>query len=514
MKKWRGLFEIVRFPIEVLFVAFLLSGVGNLLTNNIFGISYLINNDYVSMFAEVLMKGSQFVIVNFPLLFLIKLVARKNGSSVTIISAIIGYVTFLCTTMLVAKSDMTSTAYSSILGLSLSKSTIASYSGTTRYPLQTGLLGIAVIAFGTLLIFNKTKNKNEYGLFSFISKETACVLNVFAYSGIVGILFAIGWPYIMAVVDKLVSFISVDTTNPVNLTLYGILDGLFSTLNLGTLIRQPFWFSSNGGSSIGITGVVATGDVSVWAAQIASGTITGQAGRFITPYYILNIFAIPGMIWGMFSLETNPLKKNRVRVVCIIATIVSMISGTLLPVELMLLFLAPLLYIGHLACMGILFGTLQALHLYLGFNSTEVSTMTALPGTLPELITYVTNSQLRTTILWLMVVGAVMMLLYFFMTRMYFESFAIDLFRTGDKERLVKGVLKALGNLENIKGIESDCFLLSVAIYDANKIDIARLKKLGASKVVETATGYDIYLGSTSTIVRKGIEKEKRSIEA
>ena len=113
-----------------------------------------------------------------------------------------------------------------------------------------------------------------------------------------------------------------------------------------------------------------------------------------------------------------------------------------------------------------------------------------------------------------MVVGAVMMLLYFFMTRMYFESFAIDLFRTGDKERLVKGVLKALGNLENIKGIESDCFLLSVAIYDANKIDIARLKKLGASKVVETATGYDIYLGSTSTIVRKGIEKEKRSIEA
>ncbi len=511
MKKWRGLFEIVKFPIEILFVAFLITGIGNLLTNDVFGIVYLINNDYIKMSAEILMKIGQFIIVNFPLLFLLRIVSRKNGSSVTIISAIVGYIAFLCTTMIVAKSTMTSSAYSSILGLSLSKSTISTYAGTTKYPLQTGLLGIGAIALGVLFAYHQTKKKSEYGLFSFISKEASCLINVMFYSVVMGIVFSIGWPFVMAAVDKLVSFISVDTTNPVNLTLYGILEAFCSTLNLGTWIRSPFWFNSNGGSWIGMTGAVATGDVSVWAAQIASGSVSGQVGRFITPYYILNLFAIPGMIWGMYSLETNPLKKPKMRMVCIIATLTSFLSGTLLPMELLLLFLAPLLYVTHLACTGLLYGILQGLHLYLGFNSTEVSTMTALPGTLPELITYVSNKQFQTTILFLMIIGAVMMLLYFFMTRFYFESVAIDLFRTGDKERLIKGVLKALGNLENIKAMESDCFCLSVAIYDTDKIDISRLKKLGASKVVETNTGYDIYLGSTSTIVRKGIEKEKRN---
>ena len=513
MKNWRRLFEIVRFPIEIVFVSFILMGIGNLLTNNIFGIVYFINNDYVKMFAEVLMKSGQFVIVNFPLLFLIRLVARKNGTSVTIISALLGYIAFLTTTMLVTRGDLTSTSYSSILGMNLSKSSIASYSGITRYPLQTGMLGVGVIAFGTLLAFNLTKNRDEYGLFSFVSKEVSCALKVVIYSIIMGIAFAFAWPFVIAVVDKLISFIAVDTTNPVNLTLYGCLDSLFSTLNLGTLIRSPFWYGMNGGSWVGMAGTVATGDVSVWAAQIAADSVTGQAGRFITPYYVLNLFAMPGLIWGMYSMETNPLNRPKMRMLCILATIASLLSGTILPIELMLLFLAPLLFLAHVACTGVLFGTLQAMHVYLGFNSTEVSTMTALPGTLPELITYITNSSFHTPILMLMIVGGVTLLLYFFMTRFYFDALSVDLFRTGDKERLVSNTMKALGGIENIKALESNCFALTAVVYEPGKMDIPRLKRLGASRIVETKTGFQIYFGSTSTIIRKEINKERRNTE-
>ncbi len=513
MKNWRRLFEIVRFPIEVLFVAFILTGVGNVLTNNIFGIVYLIDNDYVKMIAEICMKSGQFVIVNFPLLFLIRLVARKNGSSVTIISALLGYIAFLATTMLVTRGDLTSTSYSSILGMNLSKSSIVSYSGVTRYPLQTGMLGIGVIAFGTLFAFHLTKNRDEYGLFSFVSKEVSCAMKVVIYSILIGVVFSFVWPYVIAVIDKLISFIAVDTTNPVNLTLYGCLDSLLSTLNLGTLIRSPFWYGMNGGSWIGMAGTVSTGDVSVWAAQIAADSVSGQAGRFITPYYILNLFAMPGLIWGMYSMETNPLNRPKMRMLCILATIVSILFGTMLPLELMLLFLAPLLFLAHIACTGILFGSLQAFHIYLGFNSTEVSTMTALPGTLPELITYISNSTFHTTILFMMIVGAVVLLLYFFMTRFYFNALSVDLFRTGDKDRLVKGALKALGGIENIKALESNCFALTVAVYEPEKMDMARLKRLGATRVVEIKTGFQIYFGSTSTLIRNEINKERRNIE-
>lgn len=511
MKTWRGLFEIVKFPIEVLFIAFILSGTGNLLTNSIFGIDALINNNYVRMFAEVLMKSGQFIIVNFPFLFLIRLVARKNGSSVTIVSGLAGYIVFLITTMLVCSASLTSTAYSSILGISLTKSTITSYTGITKYPLQTGLIGALVVVSLTLLAFNQTRKRNEYGFFSFMSKEIMCVLITIIYSMLAGIVVSMAWPFVMMAVDKLVDFIAVDTTNPINLTLYGILDGLFSSLNLGTLIKTPFWYNIQGGSWVGVSGSVATGDVAVWSAQVLSDSVTSQAGRFITPYYVLNLFAIPGIIWAMFSLETNPLEKNKVRTLCIVATIVSMVSGTLLPMQLMLLFLAPLLFVIHLACTGILFGLLQAFHIYLGFNSTDTSVLTSLPGTLPELITYLSNDSYRNTILILLIVGAITLLVYFFMTRLYFENFAVDLFKTGDEERLVKGTLKALGGIDNIKGIESNCFTLSVSLFEAEKLDVARLKRLGASRVSQNKAGYYVLaFGSKSTMIRRDILKEKR----
>lgn len=514
MKNWRGVFEIVKFPIEVLFIAYILSGTGNLLANNIFGIGTLINNDYVNMFAETLQKSGQFIIVNFPFLFLIRLVARKNGTSVTIMSALVGYIAFLITTMLVCSSSLTSTAYSSILGLSLTKSNIASYTGITKYPLQTGLIGALCVVGVTLLSFNQSKKRNEYGLFSFVSKETMCVILTLLYSILVGVVISFLWPYVMMCVDKLVNFISADTTNPVNLTLYGILDGLLSTFNLGTWIRNPFWYNIQGGSWVGVSGSIASGDVGVWSAQILANSVTGQAGRFITPYYVLNIFAVPGIIWAMCTLETNPIQKGKVRTLCIIATIVSMVSGTLLPIELMLLFLAPLLYVLHIAMTGVLFGVLQGFHIYLGFNSTETSTMTSLPGTLPELITYVTNDNLRNTILLLLIVGAITLVVYFFVTRLYFERLAIDLFKTGDEERLVKSTLKAIGGIENLKAIESNCFNISVALYDTEKIDIPRLKRLGASRIVLSNTGYYVLsFGGKSTMLRKGIEQERRVAE-
>lgn len=509
MKDWRGIFEIVRFPIEVVFIGMLLLGIGNLLTNSVFGIVYLIENDIVKMIAEVLYKTGQFLIVNFPLLFLIRWVTRKNGSTITVISVIAGYITFLVTTMLFTRTDLSSTAFYSTFGISLSKSSVSSLTGT-RYPLQTGLLGSFAISFVTLLAYNQSRKRNEYGFFTFVSKESVCIIRTIFYSFLVGIVFSYVWPYLVLFTNQIISFISVDTTNPVNLSLYGILDRLYSTFNLGSLIRTPFWYNANGGSWIGLTGNVAQGDVNVWTAQVFSSSITGQAGRFITPYYILNIFAIPGMIWGMYSMQKNPFQKGRSRLVCIIATLISLVSGSLLPMELVLLFLSPVLYLLHLGCTGILYALLQILHIYLGYNNSDTLTVSALPGTLPEFIAYCTNPDLQMTIIYIATIGVVTAFLYFFMTRFYFKHMAVDIFRTGDLKRITEGTLKAFGGIENIKATSSDCFILYVTLYDATKLDTDRLKRLGASKVVETRMGYEIYYGGSSTMIQKQLEQTRR----
>ena len=61
----------------------------------------------------------------------------------------------------------------------------------------------------------------------------------------------------------------------------------------------------------------------------------------------------------------------------VVVTIMSILTGTLLPLELSLVLLCPLLFVMHVAYMGILFGVFHAMHIYLGFNYHGTATLTA-----------------------------------------------------------------------------------------------------------------------------------------
>lgn len=176
----------------------------------------------------------------------------------------------------------------------------------------------------------------------------------------------------------------------------------------------------------------------------------------------------------------------------------------------MLLLLCPLLFAIHLAYTGILFGLLQALHIYLGFNSSGTTTIAAMPGTLPEFLSYVSNSSLQKTLLWIVLIGVITGAVYYLTTRFYFKYLAIDLFKTGDKDRAVEGTIQALGGIENIRMSESSVSVVTVSVYDPGKVDIQQLRRLGSYRVYETKFGYNLCFGSASTMIRDGIEKERR----
>lgn len=507
MKSLHSFFEIVRFPLEVIFLASMMLSLGNALTNPAFGIPAVIDNAYFLKTAELLMRTGQFLIINFPLVLMIRLSARKSGSGTTMVSCMAGYVAFLMATVLFARSDLPAAAYSSIFGIAVSSSLLTD---GTHYPLQTGMIATSFVVMITLLSYNRSKKKNEYGIFGFISRETSCTIRTIFFSFIAGIVVSFLWTYLIAFVQNLIHFISVDTTNPVNLTLYGILDGLFNTLGMGTMIRQSFWYSTAGGSWVDVAGASVSGDVNIWNAQLSAGSINGIAGRLITPYYVLNIFAVPGMVWAMFSLYTDPIERRRKRLLAVIATIFSLLGGTLLPLELMLLFLCPLLFCLHLGVSGILFGILQAVRCSLGYQTSQNLVVTALPGTLPEFLTYISNPDLRMTLIGILIAGVVYFIIYFFMTRAYFNYLAIDLYNTGDKDRMVKGTIKALGGIENVKMTHSSISQLVVQVYDPTAVDIERLKRLGSFRVYESKAGFRICYGAGSAMIRRGIDQVRR----
>ncbi len=511
LKLWHSLYELVKLPLEMVFIGVICLEIGNLITNSVFSTFYTISNTYVLNFGSLLTRVGTYIVVNFPVLVLLRLVMRKNGSHTTVLAAFAGYGAFLASTMVFHQDSLPSTAYSSILGMSLSAITKYSSATTTYYPIQTGLIGVGIVVVVTLAVYSRLKERSHYGIFSFVSKSSSIVITTMFFCALLGIGVSYLWPYFYLCIRKIVSFISMDTTNPINLALYGITERVLGMLNLGTLIRTPFWYSSNGGSWVNVSGSSITGDVSIWTGQVAVGSLTNMAGRFITPYYILNIFAIPGLILAVYSLQTNKLERRKSRMLFVIAIICSLFCGTLLPLELTMLVVCPLLLFMHLGCTGILYAVLQGLHIYLGYSSSSTLTMTALPGTLLEALVYFRNGTVGTsTYLKLIIIGVIMFIVYFAMTRLYFKYLAIDIFQTGGNERAVTGVLKSVGGVENIRLINSNFDTLTISLYDSTRLDVDRLKRLGAVRILDTPGGYAISLGAGSTMVRMGIQQRMR----
>ena len=239
MRNYRSLYEMLLFPISVLYFATFLLGLGNIITNETF--SYIINidNDFVQLAAECMSRIGTFLLVQFPLIFLIRLSARKAGSATTMISAISGYVAYLVITMYFGNPDLPASAYSSILGLSMTTAGSATVRSGVHYPLQTGIVATAVVAVITLTSYNRSRTRSEYSFFSFISRDTWCVIRTVVLSSIAAVVITVAWPYVVNAIMTAINYISGDTTNPVNLMLYGILERVLSVLNLGTMVRSP-----------------------------------------------------------------------------------------------------------------------------------------------------------------------------------------------------------------------------------------------------------------------------------
>ena len=506
--KWHSLFELLIFPIGILMCATVLVGVSNLITSSTFAVFYSVQNDLVIVIAEALSKVGTFLIVNFPLIFLLRIVAKKKGSATTILSALIGYITYAVFTMYFSKSNLGTSAYSSILGLSTTSSYLTS---GTHYPLQTGIVATIIIAVITLNSFSTSRRRGEYGFLSFISKDTWCVVRTIVLSAVCGVLVSYAWPYVIEGINNVINFISLDTSNPINLMIYGFADRILSILNLGTLLRSPFWYGTSGGSWVSMAGSNITGDVNIWTSQLASGQLANMSGHFITPYYVLNIFAIPAMMWAFFTVQTDRVERSRLLLMFIFSTLVSMFCGSLLPMEIILLTLCPLLFLFHILCTGLLFGIFQAMHISLGFNYTGSSTIAVNPGTLLEFLSYAKKASLQETVIKVVIVGVIFALIYFVFTKIYFNHLALDLFRTGEKDRIIKETIEAFGGISNVKYVNSSINRLVVSLHDPTLLDASKLDDLGSVRAYETKAGYTICFGSASTMIRKGISKEMRA---
>ena len=500
MKRWNTLYDYCRLPIKVITFACLFLAIGYLIQNENVNIFYTIRNQYILLLGETCYRIGHILIINMPLIFLLNLVSKRANSGAPRIMGIIGYVTFLIFTMMFTPHTLASTSYSPILGISYS---IPTYG--TIYPLQTGLVGGILVALVTRYSYIKSRRPSVYSFLSFVDKDVAGIIYNVLFCALLGIGVALVWPILINFIAQIITWIANDISDPLRLSVYGILDRSLSIVGLGNIIRQPFWFGAQGGTYANLAGETIIGDVNIWRLMPEAQATYSGAGRFITPYYIINMFAIPAMCLGIYSVNTNVRERKKSFLLTMILIGLSFICGNPLPMELTLLFTSPLLLIFHIILSGSLFGTLFMNNAFLGFKYSG-STVSAMPGAFPDYIINARTPQYIHSLLIILAIGVIIAIIYYFVTITYYKHFAFDIAGSNKAKTIANKIIAAVGGEDNIVRTYSSVFKVTIVVEDLERVTYDMLKQIGASTVKETRDSIVLDFCSASTIIRQNID--------
>jgi len=516
MKRIKSLYELAIYPLKVLYIAFVIMGIGNIILSDNFAIFYTITNTYILLIAKFLTLAGIFLIKIFPLILILGLINRKNLKGQALIISLVGYISFLISTMVFSDTNLNLSYYITDMGISYTTFDALTNVQTYHYPLQTGLFGSLIVLFCSQLAYLKSRGRTNYGFFAFLKKDDYGVILNILFCFISGFFVSLLFPYFADLTTYLVSFISLDITNPINLFVYGILDRFSAVIYVPESIKQSFWFGSNGGTMATITGARITGDIALFEQTVEQAIINSKAGRFISPYFVLNIFAIPGYIIALQTIQTDRLQRTRTIFFATFAIIVSIMTASLLPVELFMLFLSPLILGFHILYTGLLFAICEFLNIHMGYIYYG-DIVSSSPGSFIDIVIYFRNHLFSQSINYIIIIGFISMLIYFLVTRIYFKYLAFDILNTGRKKKVVEGLLIAIGGIDNIKSTSSSISRLIVQVEDPTKLNLSHLQRLGATKVMRTRAGLAMSFGASSLMIKMlvdgKINENKREIK-
>ena len=504
MKRIMKLYESCRTSIKVAFFACVLIGIGSFIQNDNVNLFYTFKSSIILFIGEFCLRLGEFILMNLPLIFTLNVVCKKENNSSPVIMALVGYFTFMVTTMLFSSQSLDSQAYVHQYGIN----SIFNLGTGTRYPLETGMIGSFIVAYATRCAFIFSRHRGNYSLTNIFSKDIAGLIYNVLFCFLGGLLTSYAYPFLFNYLQKAILFISEDLSDPLRIAIYSALDRIFSILGLGNVIRYPFWFTALGGSSQNVaTGQSIFGDVNIWTSVKNGVANYFGAGRFITPYYVINMFIIPGIYIGTF-LSISDKKDRRVLFIpFIIATIFSIIAGNPLPMELIMLFTSPALLFMYLFGVGVTSFLLVNRQAFLGFSYLGTNLNIALPGIFPDFIANLRDAGMSTTLTTIIIIGLIALIASIFMTLFYYHIIAFDFASSDNGNKIVKDIIAAVGGTANIDYAGSGILKLNIYLKNPELISIEQVQEIGPRRVYETRNGIVFEFGTSSYAIAKKINR-------
>ncbi|WP_375162201.1 glucose-specific PTS transporter subunit IIBC [Fictibacillus sp. WQ 8-8] len=449
---------------------------------------------WFQLVASVMENSGNIVFSNLSLLFAVGVaVGLAGGEGVAGLAAIIGYLIMNVTmgTLKGITPDMIkdNPEFANVLGIPT---------------LQTGVFGgiiVGILASYLYKRFYKIELPSYLGFFA--GKRFVPIITAVS-SLVLGIIMIGVWPYAQNGLNSFSHFM-LDSNRTLAAFVFGVIERSLIPFGLHHIFYSPFWFEF--GQYTDKAGDIVRGDQKIFFAQIKDGAPL-TAGTFMTGKFPFMMFGLPAAALAMYH-EARPEHKKVVAGIMGSAALTSFLTGITEPIEFTFLFVAPVLFGIHAIFAGLSFMTMQLLNVKIGMTFSGGVIDYLLFGVLPN-----------RTAWWLVIpVGLVFAVIYYFGFRFVIRKWDLktpgrevvdDEVETNvsvsNEGSLAANILEGLGGKENIKDLDACITRLRVAVNDAKNVDKDRLKKLGASGVLEMGNNIQAIFGTRSDTIKSEIK--------
>ena len=508
------------FPIALLPVAGLLLGIGAAFTQpqmiSAYGLEKILGDGtFLNSVLMVMKNTGGVVFANLPIIFAVG-VALGMATHEKGVAALSGVIAFLVMhetihTLLMLTSKLERGA--------MLEGTVANVCGITS--LDMGVFGGILVGLGVAYLHNRFYKIKLPAVISFFGGVRFIpIISAVVYI-LVGVAMYFAWPWVQIAMHSLGAHVL--QSKYIGTFIYGIIERALIPFGLHHVFYMPFWQTNLGGMEI-VDGIFVSGAQNIFFAQLASPNVSKfsvDAARFMTGKFPFMIFGLPGAALAMYSTAKSN-KRKIVGGLLLSAAITAMLTGITEPLEFTFLFVAPMLYAVHCIFAGLSFMLMHILNVAVG--------MTFSGGIIDLILFGVIQGNAKTNWLYIIPVGIIYFLLYYFVFRYAIKKFNLmtpgreedeaetKLFTRKDYESAKKSgtselILEGLGNIDNIEDLDCCATRLRVKIKDTDKIDADILKQSGAAGVIKKGDGVQIVYGPRVTVIKSELEDYIESLK-
>ena len=510
-------------PIALLPVAGLLLGIGSSFTNQTtleaYGLTGVIyQGGILYTILDIMNQCGSAVFNNLALLFAmgVAIGMAKKEKEVAALSGAIAYLVM-------------NTAISAMINARGGVEAMAANSTTSTLgitTLQMGVFGGIIVGLGVAALHNRFYKIQLPQVLSFFGGTRFVPIISTAVFVVVGIAMFFVWPIIQTGIAALGNLVI--RSGYAGTWIYGILERALIPFGLHHVFYMPFWQTAVGGTAV-VDGVTIQGAQNIFFAELASKStevFSVEATRFMAGKFPFMIFGLPGAALAMYR-TAKPEKKKVAGGLLISAALTAMLTGVTEPLEFTFIFVAPLMYAVHCVYAGLSF---MLMHIF------KVGVGMTFSGGLIDLTLFgVLQGNAKTHWIWVVVVGAVYFVLYYFtfyfmITKMNLktpgredEGAETKLFTRSDyKAKTGVGpdgasagggvsdpvsamILQGLGGKANLSDVDCCATRLRVTVVDAGKVQDALLKQSGASGVIHKGNGVQVVYGPQVAVIKSNL---------